>query len=1108
MAEQFTIIKNKTKPLSQDYEKLRLLGLKYIEQFSKDIWTDYNVHDPGITTMEILEYVITDLAYRTSMPMEDILARLSTDTTRDFFTAREILPCNPVTFDDLRKKIIDVEGVENAWVIPYTDPMCANPITNPAYYIKCNTSTIPKSIDLHAEPQFGYDPRNINGLYKFNLLLEEDAILGDLNILSVDWEMRDTITGVRKALVRFIFPMNMEKTYPGKAGFITGIEKIAAGTITNYTVSGIDLAKNTFDLIINPGLQQVIIPKVAFHIQPVHTGDSIATLKNQMWAYISSAVVAIKNEVIAKIFSVFTAKVKKISTIIDEVYCMYHHIRNLCEDVIKIGVVPSQEIAVCADIETENAVDLEEVLGQIYFAIDTFFSPPVRFYLLKELLDKGYSTEIIFEGPLLKHGFILDEDLRKKSLFTEIHVSDLYNLIMSIPGVKTIKYLQITNYFNGIPLTEGEFWKLVLNQDKINGIVLPIDSYHLNLDRLRSKIVFYKGDMPIIADRQVANRIYNDLKATLSKPRINPDLEILNDILPPVGKNYKLDEYYSLQNDFPFVYGVNRDGIPSDADIVRKTKIKQLKGYLLFFDQLLANYLSQLVQIKNLYATGNSNNQTYFSQPVYDTPLPDATEDDNFYSNNPPPAPLMPDTETLNFYGSPPLLKDFATPALLTTVDIDDPDTYVAQWKVFANGKKNAYKTTLGELTEPVDDKLDRRNRFLDHLLARFAESFTDYAAMMYKFTGNMLESSSKKTAQEIADDKFNFLQQYHILSYNRGKGQYYKCCPTGECEIAPVPPAKLTVDDILEYDTYSIPKPSNPTGLHKRATLMLGMNILDNANLALNKFSVIPSGLQFQFVVQYDSLHQLISVNLYNTEKEAFAAMEKIIVLMMDEDNPDTDNVYFEVKPFGGGHRIEVKESMAALTLYAVSTPVYPMPLLAQQAIKLLKQAFLDEGMHIIEHLLLRPLPEAQNITEQDLTNGFFPLCPDLNPDCDCPVIDYYSFRISVILPYWTHRFRNMDFRGFAEDSIHRETPAHILPKFCWVSMYDMYRLEEAYHKWFTENKNYRPNMVTLKAALRDLIKTLNTMTNVYPEGHLHDCDNPSTDNPVILNQTILGTF
>lgn len=1108
MAKQVTIVKNRPKPLSQDYEQLRLLGLKYIEQFSKEIWTDYNVHDPGITILEMLNYALTDLSYRTSMPVEDVLARMPSETIKDFFTAREILPCNPVTFDDLRKKLIDIENVENAWVLPYTDEPCALPLSNPAYFLKCSIS--PGKIDLRTEAQTGYEARNIGGLYKFNLLLEEDAALGDLNILTADWEMTDTSTGVRKALVRFIFPLNMVKEYPGIEGVSSDIEKLSEGSITSYTVLNFDAAKNTFDLRIRLGVRQVFIPKVAFHIQPVHTGDQLFMLKNLMWAYISSADTTIRNDVKAKILSVFVSKVRKTASIIDNVYCMYNHIRNLCEDVVSIGVISSQEIALCADIETDNSVDLEEILGKVYFVVDTFFSPPVRFSLLKELIDKGYSPENVFEGPLLKHGFILDEDLQKKSLFSEIHVSDLYNLIMGIEGVKTIRYLQVTNYLNGLPQTDGEYWKLDLK-----------GTFHLNLDRLRSKITFYKGNMPIIADRQVANRIYNDLKASISKPRINPDLKPLNDILPPPGTPYKLDEYYSVQNDFPSLYGVNSDGIPSDADITRKTKIKQLKGYLLFFDQILANYLSQLAQIKNLYAVGNDKNQTYFSQPVYDTPFV-KDEEDYFYSN-PPANAVMPDSEKQNFHGTAPLLKDFATETFLMdpAINPDNQDTYATAWKTFANNKKNNHRQILDMLVEPVDDKLDRRNRFLDHLLARFAESFTDYAVMMYKFTGNILESGSKKTSEEIAGDKFSFLNSYNVLSYNRGKGQFYKCCPVGNCNVLPVKPLLPSPDDILEYDTYSYPSLANPAGLHKRAALLLGMNQTDNANLALNKFTFIeippmsPSTVPgFRFSVQYDASHSLTSVKTYvgdnktEANKNASSAMEKIVTLLMDENREGNDNIYFEVKSFSGGYRIEVKENPADVTPYAVSSPVYASVPLARDGIKLLKQVLNDEGMHVLEHLLLRPLPVADTITAADLTEGFFPLCPALDPDCDCPVTDYYSFRVSIILPYWTERFRNMDFRAFAEKTIHRETPAHILPKFCWVSMYDMNRLEKAYSDWFAENRKYKPNMMDLKALLKVLIKTMNTLTNVYPEGHLHDCENPGTDNPVILNQTSLGTF
>ncbi len=1074
MSNEVTILKGKPRPLIQDYEALRKLGLQYIERFSHNVWTDYNVHDPGITAEEIVCYALTDLSYRTALPMEDLLARVTGDTTKDFFTAREILPCNAVTFDDLRKKIIDIKGVENAWVAPYSDPPCADPKTHPAFFIRCNNT--PKSIDLRPDMANGFEARNIDGLYEFQLLLEEDPVLGDLNILSVDWEMRDPVTGVRIALVRFIFPLDLVKTYPVLPGD-TDIDKLVNGNINNFTVPVFDALNNVFDLTLHLNTGNVVIPQVAYQIRPYHTTQSMSDLETTLEGYISSLLPATKQEIIARIFSRLQQKVIKANGIINEVYCMYQRIRNLSEDVFKIGVVASQEIAVCTDIETEPGADLEDILGRVYFLIDTFFTPPMRFYLLGELLDKGYSVEKIFEGPLLRHGFLREEDLMRSVLFTEVHVSDLYNLIMSIEGVKAIRYLQVTNYLNGIPLTEGEYWKIVLN-----------GSFHLNLDRLRSKITFFKGKMPITADKQVAERIYQDLKSTLSKPRIDLGLKIPNDLAAPVGKYYQLDEYYSIQNDFPAVYGVNKDGIPAEADQEHRSRIKQFKAYLLFFDQLLANYLVQLRECKNLFAVGNLSNETYFYQPVYDAPGSDP--------------------EDLNFPDTAPILVDFNMPA---NADIDDPESYKVAWTAFVANLANGYRNKMNELIHPPEEEpFERRNRFLDHLLGRFSESFADYAVMMYKFTGNQFESAEKKTAEEIANDKQAFLSNYHVLSYNRGKGQYVKCCPTGSCNV-PVPfPANPVPDDFLEYDRYSIPLPANPTGLHKRASLMLGMSITDNSWMVLNKFTVVPQAGQFKFIFQYDPGHTLSSTVLYATEQEAFAAMETLVEIVAKEDMDPVNWLYFQILPFGGGFRFAVRPTTAS-PVFAVSAPVYPSIQAAKNAFPVLKASLLAEGMHIIEHILLRPLPVAKNIPAADLDNGFFPLCNSLNPDCECPDPDYYSFRISVILPYWTQRFRNMDFRQFAEDTIHRETPAHILPKFCWVSMYDLHRLETAYNNWFLLNKIYKPTVLELNnlhTALVELIKTLNTMTNVYPQGHLHDCDNPSTDNPVILGQTILGTF
>jgi hypothetical protein len=62
---------------AQDYNALRSLGIQLLGELGTDVWTDFNVHDPGITMLEIITYAITDLGYRTAFPMEDIRRRRS-----------------------------------------------------------------------------------------------------------------------------------------------------------------------------------------------------------------------------------------------------------------------------------------------------------------------------------------------------------------------------------------------------------------------------------------------------------------------------------------------------------------------------------------------------------------------------------------------------------------------------------------------------------------------------------------------------------------------------------------------------------------------------------------------------------------------------------------------------------------------------------------------------------------------------------------------------------------------------------------------------------------------------------------------------------------------
>lgn len=109
-----------------DFDFLRRQGIAYAQKHSGAIWTDYNDHDPGVTILEHLAYVLTDLGYRTDFPISDLLyARDETGKVRSdetFFRSYEVLPSAPLTLTDYRKLIIDrISAVENVWIVPNYD---------------------------------------------------------------------------------------------------------------------------------------------------------------------------------------------------------------------------------------------------------------------------------------------------------------------------------------------------------------------------------------------------------------------------------------------------------------------------------------------------------------------------------------------------------------------------------------------------------------------------------------------------------------------------------------------------------------------------------------------------------------------------------------------------------------------------------------------------------------------------------------------------------------------------------------------------------------------------------------------------------------------------
>jgi hypothetical protein len=79
----------------------------------------------------------------------------------------------------------------------------------------------------------------------------------------------------------------------------------------------------------------------------------------------------------------------------------------------------------------------------------------------------------------------------------------------------------------------------------------------------------------------------------------------------------QLEGYYPVTYSLPMVYGVSeRAELPGDATEERKIQALQLKGYLLFFEQLLKGYLVQLNHLRDLFTFDDTPEHTYFNEPI------------------------------------------------------------------------------------------------------------------------------------------------------------------------------------------------------------------------------------------------------------------------------------------------------------------------------------------------------------------------------------------------------------------------------------------------------------------------------------------------------------
>ncbi|MEM9212732.1 MAG: hypothetical protein AAGD25_00015 [Cyanobacteria bacterium P01_F01_bin.150] len=687
-----------------NFQVLRDIGITRLQALSSDLWTDYNLHDPGVTILEVLCYAITDLGYRNNFDIQDLLALNPQDQAsreNNFFTPDEVLTCNPVTDLDLRKRIIDIPGVRNVQFEKVGVP-----------------DETRERISIPYEPAIEIDLPNRQLRY------------APLDPVPAPSEQADEPTSARSA----------PRLHP------RGLYTVCLDLDSQYR-------KNTCGNL---------------------TRD---------W-----------------------------SSTIDQVKQVLCSTRSLCEDIYDIELLGEEEIGLCTDIQLESGADAEDVLVDIYVRVQAFLSPRLRFYTLQELVQKGKSPAEIFAGrpmslehsdrpywnkglsdrPYPSHGFIDTEELAALKPPTRLQTSDLYQVLLDVPGVAAVQKLSISSYINNLRQSPAQPWTLQLTE-----------GYRPVLGIQHSIVRLSLGDLPTPVNTEEVTRRYYEQQAAYIKAIRDP-YEL--DLAVPKGRHYNLADYYSIHHEFPLTYGISEAGLPDSASALRKVQAQQLKGYLVFFDQLLANYLAQLSQVRELFSwdLDRPDPKTYFTQAI------DFPGVENILKGMEEAPPQSPSSHYL-------------------TAIAEDPATY-----------------------------RDRRSRFLDHILARFAESFTDYVLLNYQLFEEEKLLSREQFEQQTIEEKTRFFRNYPLLSHDRFRAFNYCACDN---------------NDVWNTD--------NVSGFQRRMASLLG--IQNSRRRDLNHYHVEPVSGSVLSVRCSASGPSLVTA-AYKSKADALAHREELLRFLLHE--------------------------------------------------------------------------------------------------------------------------------------------------------------------------------------------------------------------------------
>jgi len=362
------------------------------------------------------------------------------------------------------------------------------------------------------------------------------------------------------------------------------------------------------------------------------------------------------------------------------------------------------EIRFECDITLDSFAVGEQVLANIFKGIEDSISNKPVFSDFSEMEEKGLKVEDLFTGTFTEKGYLEDFDFNEKT--SEIYISEIKEIIYNVEGVLGLENLVF--FKNDIKIFDDY---IPFDNDAYPSLIKADESF---FDEQNDGIRFYRNESNYKIDKIIFKQIYDSLIVESKEVYKQKFKNKLNSSKGRFRKE-QFEKYYSIMRELPSLYGLREEELPSKSSNLRKSQVNQLRAYLLLFDQLMANHVSQLSNIRQLFSVDLAFPKTLFGQVPTDVPQ-------------------------------------------LETIIGEDTDDY-AQFLANSIESKSEYYT--------------RKHKILDHLMSRFGETFdTSLLGKVYKLQH---ENCTEEEVNELMlSTKVNYAKNLVSLGFERSQSSDY----------------------------------------------------------------------------------------------------------------------------------------------------------------------------------------------------------------------------------------------------------------------------------------------------------------------------------------------